>query len=70
MKWKGRQGSVNIEDRRGGRSGGRKIPGGRVGGGLGCGGLIIILIIILLGGDPTQFLQQTQEQYPTPAEYT
>ncbi len=58
MKWKGRQGSSNVEDRRGGRAqGGINIPMG--GKGLGCGGLIVILILIFLGADPLSLLQQT-----------
>jgi uncharacterized protein len=58
MKWKGRQGSSNVEDRRGGRAqGGINIPMG--GKGLGCGGLIIILILVFLGADPLSLLQQT-----------
>ena len=58
MKWKGRQGSSNVEDRRGGRAQwGINIPMG--GKGLGCGGLIIILILVFLGADPLSLLQQT-----------
>ncbi|NNC84218.1 MAG: metalloprotease [Flavobacteriales bacterium] len=64
MKWRGRQASRNVQDRRG-SGGGMRIPGGRMGGGLGCGGLIIILIVILLGGDPTMLLQQQTQQAPS-----
>ncbi|WP_341202278.1 KPN_02809 family neutral zinc metallopeptidase [Planomicrobium okeanokoites] len=46
MKWRGRRGSANVEDRRG--SGGGK--GLAVGGGL--GGIVLILIVTFLGGDP------------------
>ena len=46
MKWKGRAGSSNVEDRRG-KGGGKAIAG--VGGGI---GLIIVIIITLLGGNP------------------
>lgn len=46
MKWKGQSGSKNVEDRRG-VSSGKAIAG--VGGGL---GLIIVIIITLLGGNP------------------
>jgi len=45
MKWKGRVGSSNVEDRRG-KGSGKAIAG--VGGGL---GLIIVIIITLLGGN-------------------
>lgn len=42
MKWQGRRGSSNVEDRRG-VSGGKMIGGG-------IGGLILVLIVTLLGG--------------------
>lgn len=45
MKWRGRRGSANVEDRRG--SGGKGLA---VGGGL--GGIVLILIVTFLGGDP------------------
>ncbi|AFC31320.1 putative neutral zinc metallopeptidase [Paenibacillus mucilaginosus 3016] len=45
MQWKGRQGSANVEDRRGmGGMGGGKMIGG------GIGGIILVIIITLLGG--------------------
>lgn len=50
MKWKGRAGSSNVEDRRG-MGGGKAIAG--VGGGL---GLIIVLIVTLLGGNPEDLM--------------
>lgn len=50
MKWKGRAGSSNVEDRRG-MGGGKAIAG--VGGGL---GLIIIIIVTLLGGNPDDLM--------------
>lgn len=43
MKWQGRRGSSNVEDRRG-MSGGGKMVGG------GIGGIIIVLIVTLLSG--------------------
>ncbi|MDN7227786.1 neutral zinc metallopeptidase [Planococcus sp. N064] len=47
MKWRGRQGSRNVEDRRGsGGSGGKLVAGG------GIGGLLIVLLFAFLGGDP------------------
>jgi predicted metalloprotease len=49
MKWQGRQGSGNIEDRRG-MSGGKMALGG------GLGTIVVVLIVLLLGGDPSQFL--------------
>lgn len=47
MKWRGRRGSANVEDRRGQGGGGRGLA---VGGGL--GGIVLVLIITFLGGDP------------------
>ena len=51
MRWEGREGSSNVEDRRG-----MRIPGGR-GGGFGCIGLLVVLgISLLTGADPRQLL--------------
>ena len=65
MKWKGRKGSGNVEDRRGGGY-------GKIGGGLGIGGLIIIGIVWLLGGDPSALIDQVQttgtQQTTSPAQ--
>ena len=47
MKWQGRRGSGNVEDRRG-MSTGRMAVGG------GIGTIVIVLVILLLGGDPSQ----------------
>lgn len=51
MKWQGRRGSDNIEDRRG-MSTGTKVVGG------GIGTLVIVLIVMLLGGDPQSVIEQ------------
>lgn len=50
MRWRQGRKSSNVEDRRGSR-----VTGGglKIGGGL---GLLIVLAIVLLGGDPLQFL--------------
>ncbi|MEE4176039.1 MAG: neutral zinc metallopeptidase [Bacteroides sp.] len=53
MRWKGRRGSVNVEDRRG-------VSGGTIAGGVGITGIIIVLLVAFLGGDPTEVLQQMQ----------
>ena len=66
MRWEGREGSSNIEDRRG-----MRVPGGRAGG-FGCIGLLVVLgISLLTGADPRQLLgllgiveQVTQQQAP------
>ena len=56
MRWKGRQTSTNVEDRRGGRTG--RVVGGTVG----VGTIIFFIAYTLLTGEaPTQMLnQQTQ----------
>lgn len=65
MKWQGRQGSGNIEDRRG-MSRGRMAVGG------GIGTIVIVIIVLLLGGDPSQLLNMQgsteTEQVSTTAE--
>ncbi|WP_172373584.1 KPN_02809 family neutral zinc metallopeptidase [Sporosarcina jiandibaonis] len=48
MKYKGRRGSANVEDRRG--MGGKTLVGG------GISGLIIVLIITFMGGNPGEIL--------------
>jgi predicted metalloprotease len=52
MKWQGRQGSDNVEDRRG-MSGGKMAIGG------GIGTIVIVLLVLLLGGDPSSLLNNT-----------
>jgi predicted metalloprotease len=52
MRWNGRQ-SGNVEDARGGGAGGKLMGGG-------IGALVIGVVIYLLGGDPSQVLQQSQ----------
>lgn len=49
MRWKGRAQSDNVEDRRG--SGGKVMAGG------GIGVVIIAVIVMLMGGDPSQVIQ-------------
>jgi uncharacterized protein len=48
MKWSGRRGSTNVEDRRG--MGGGTLVGG------GIGGILIVLLVTLLGGNPADIL--------------
>ncbi|MGK6312379.1 KPN_02809 family neutral zinc metallopeptidase [Neorhizobium sp. DT-125] len=61
MEWRGRRQSNNVEDQRGasmggspfGRGGGFRIPvggGGRRGGGIGIGGIVVILIVCWIAG--------------------
>ncbi|MDN4075036.1 KPN_02809 family neutral zinc metallopeptidase [Fictibacillus terranigra] len=48
MKWKVRRQSTNVEDRRG--MGGRTLVGG------GIGGIVVVLIVMLFGGNPGDLL--------------
>ena len=63
MRWKGRKQSSNVEDRRG------LSPRGVAGGGIGA--IVIVLVVLLLGGDPTSVIQniQTTDQTTT-SNYT
>src|SRR5690606_9767520 len=62
MRWRGRQASGNVSDRRG--RGGQLAIGG------GLGGIVILLITLFLGGDPAEMINvATQSQSaPTSAE--
>jgi uncharacterized protein len=53
MRWIGREKSGNIEDRRG-MSGGRKIVGGSI------GTIIVVVIALLLGGNPNELINNLQ----------
>ena len=56
MKLRGKEGSRNIDDRRGNR--GRGMSGRtKTAGGFGIGTLIIVIIIMLMGGDPSELLE-------------
>lgn len=60
MRWQGRQGSSNIEDRRG-------VRVGRAGG-IGIGTIVLALIAIYFGQDPSVVLQGVQPSAPTSEE--
>jgi len=63
MRWKGRKESSNVEDKRG------ISPRGMVGGGIGT--IAIVLVVLLLGGDPTSILQNVQvDNQTTSSNYT
>jgi uncharacterized protein len=55
MKWRNRQGSGNVEDRRG---------MGRVGKGFGIGTIIVVIIALLTGVDPSRLLQVIDNSQP------
>ncbi|WP_207496676.1 KPN_02809 family neutral zinc metallopeptidase [Aridibaculum aurantiacum] len=57
MQWRGRQGSGNVEDRRGASGGGLAVGGG-------IGGVIVLVLYLLLGGDPNQAPQLMPGQAP------
>ncbi|HHG83603.1 MAG TPA: metalloprotease [Bacteroidetes bacterium] len=59
MRWKGRQGSSNVDDRRG-SGGGRRRNVRRGAAGIGVGTIIAVVIAIAMGGDPVQVLQNIQ----------
>jgi uncharacterized protein len=61
MRWRGERESSNVEDRRGMSGGGRIAIGG------GIGTLIIIIIAVLLGADPQQFLRDMPTDAPAPS---
>lgn len=54
MKWQGARRGGNIEDRRG-MKGGKKLAFG------GIGGIIVLIIGLMMGGDPGQILNQLQD---------
>ena len=60
MEWKGRRGSRNVEDRRG--MGGKTLVGG------GIGGIVIVLLVMFLGGDPGDLLNNMATS-PATTEY-
>lgn len=63
MRWKGRRESSNVEDRRGMSS------KGIVGGGIGT--IAIVIVVLLLGSDPTSILQNVQmDNQSTSQNYT
>lgn len=57
MRWKGRRESDNFEDRRGMSGRGLALGGG-------IGAIVIAIIVSFLGGDPTEVLQQLQDNTP------
>lgn len=57
MRWQGRRRSGNVEDRRG--MGGRGLA---VGGGV--GGVVIVILYLLLGGDPAELARNLEVDSP------
>ncbi len=55
MKWIGRRESENVEDR-------RRMSGGKIALGGGVLGIVVIVINLLMGGDPSAIINQVQQQ--------
>lgn len=64
MKWEGRRGSSNVEDDRGSGGGIGGIP--LIGGGI--GSVIIVLLVALLGGNPSDVLNGMTNNSSAPAD--
>lgn len=58
MRWRGERQSTNIEDRRG-------MSAGRVAAGGGLGGLLLLVLALVFGVDPQQFLDQSPSDPPS-----
>jgi len=64
MRWEGREQSTNVEDRRG-----MAMAAGGIAGGGGIGTIVLVLIIMFLGGNPLQLMEQVgQQQEMAPAQ--
>ena len=55
MRWRGERQSTNIEDRRG-------LSGGKIAVGGGIGSIVILVLALLFGIDPQQFLEQVPQE--------
>ena len=63
MRWRDRRQSENVEDR-------RAMTPGRIAVGGGLGGLVVLVLALLLGADPSQLLQQSPSDNPGSAPAT
>src|SRR5215471_1382387 len=63
MLWQGRKESDNVEDTRGSGGGGRIVLGG------GIGTVILVVLYLLLGGNPQALFNSQQAQVPQTAQY-
>lgn len=61
MRWRGERQSSNIEDRRGMSRGGIAVGGG-------LGGIVLIVLALLFGADPRQFLEQVPNSGAGPGQ--
>src|SRR5438874_5681154 len=62
MLWQGQRESENVEDARG-SGGGRLVLGG------GIGTVIVVVLYLLLGGDPQALFNSQQAQLPQSAQF-
>jgi uncharacterized protein len=63
MLWQGRRESDNVEDARGSGGEGRLVLGG------GIGTVILVVLYLVLGGDPQALFNSQQAQLPQTAQY-
>jgi uncharacterized protein len=63
MLWQGQRESENVEDARGSGGGRRIVMGG------GIGTVILVVLYLLLGGDPQALFNSQQAQLPQTAQY-
>ena len=63
MLWQGRRESENVEDARGSGGGRRLVLGG------GIGTVILVVLYLLLGGDPQALFNSQQAQLPQSAQF-
>jgi predicted metalloprotease len=63
MLWQGQRESENVEDARGSGGGGRIVLGG------GIGTVILVVLYLVLGGDPQALFNSQQAQLPQTAQY-
>jgi predicted metalloprotease len=63
MLWQGRRESENVDDARGSGGGGRIVLGG------GIGTVILVVLYLVLGGDPQALFNSQQAQLPQTAQY-
>ncbi len=63
MLWQGRRESENVDDARGSGGGGRLVLGG------GIGTVILVVLYLLLGGDPQALFNSQQAQLPQSAQF-
>lgn len=61
MRWEGRQGSSNVDDR-------RKGTARKVGTGLGIGAILMVIFGLLMGEDPMQLIARLQQENASSAE--